>query len=105
RANLAPVDLICGGFPCQDVSGAGKGAGLTGSRSGLWFEFRRIIDEMRPEWVVIENVASGGNRWVDAVTGHLGQLGYGSIPFPLSAFDVGAPHLRKRIFIVAHANG
>lgn len=101
--NLASVDLICGGFPCQDISSAGKGAGLAGSRSGLWFEYARIINELRPEWVVIENVASGARRWVDAVCTHLGQLGYETLPVPLSAKDVGAPHLRKRIFLIAHA--
>ena len=103
--NPPPVDLICGGFPCQDVSSAGKGAGLAGSRSGLWFEFARIVDEARPEWVVVENVASGARRWVDAVCSGLGQLGYETLPIPLSAADVGAPHLRKRIFVVAHAIG
>jgi DNA (cytosine-5)-methyltransferase 1 len=82
RATLAPVDLVCGGFPCQDVSSAGKGAGLAGERSGLWYEFRRIVDELRPEWVVVENVQA--------------------IPFPLSAADVGAWHRRSRVFIVAH---
>lgn len=102
---LAPVDLICGGFPCQDISSAGKGAGLAGSRSGLWFEFARIIREVRPQWVVIENVASGAKRWVDTVCFCLEQCGYETLPVPLSAQDVGAPHLRRRIFIIANANG
>jgi DNA (cytosine-5)-methyltransferase 1 len=104
-ACLAPVDLICGGFPCQDVSSAGKGAGLAGERSGLWREFARVIDEMRPRWVVVENVASGAQRWVDAVVRDLERTGYDSLPVPLSASDVGAPHRRARIFVVAHANG
>lgn len=99
--NLEPVDLICGGFPCQDVSGAGKGAGLAGSRSGLWFEFARIVGELRPRWVVVENVASGAKRWVDAIVAGLGELGYQALPIPLSASDVGAPHKRARIFVVA----
>lgn len=102
-ANLAPVQLICGGFPCQDVSSAGKGAGLAGSRSGLWFEFARVVDEMRPLWVVVENVTSGAKRWVDAVCTGLGQLGYATLPVPLSAEDVGAPYPRQRVFIIAHA--
>ena len=102
-AELAPVDLICGGFPCQDVSSAGKGAGLAGERSGLWREFARIVGELRPSWVVVENVASGARRWVDAVVRDLGQLGYATLPVPLSAADVGAPHRRARIFLVAHA--
>ena len=96
------VDILCGGFPCQDVSAAGKGAGLGGSRSGLWYEFARIVGELRPEWVVVENVASGGNRWVDAVRGDLEREGYTTLPVPLSAADVGAPHLRRRVFIVGH---
>jgi DNA (cytosine-5)-methyltransferase 1 len=99
--SLVPVDLLCGGFPCQDVSGAGKGAGLTGSRSGLWYEFARLVSELRPEWVVVENVASGAVRWVDAICADLAKLGYETLPLPLSAEDVGAPHPRARIFIVA----
>lgn len=101
RRNLAPVDLVCGGFPCQDVSGAGKGAGLAGSRSGLWFEFARIVRELRPQWVIVENVASGAARWVDQVRDGLGRLGYASLPIPLSAASIGAPHKRERIFVVA----
>lgn len=100
-ADLGPVDLICGGFPCQDVSSAGKRAGLAGARSGLWREFARIVGAIRPGWVVVENVASGATRWVDAVVRDLGQLGYASLPLPLSASDVGAPHRRARVFIVA----
>jgi DNA (cytosine-5)-methyltransferase 1 len=100
-----PVDLICGGFPCQDISSAGKGAGLAGSRSGLWGQFARMVRETSPAWVVVENVASGANRWVDAVVSDLDELGYATIPVPLSAQDVGAPHIRRRIFVVAHAHG
>ncbi len=102
-ANPSAVDLICGGFPCQDISAAGKGAGLAGSRSGLWYQFARIVGKTRPDWVVVENVAGGANRWVDAVCGELEQLGYETLPIPVSAEDVGAPHLRRRVFIVAHA--
>jgi len=101
--NLAPVDIICGGFPCQDVSSAGKGAGLAGERSGLWREFARIIKEVAPAWAVVENVASGATRWVDAVVRDLGGLGYDALPLPISAQDVGAPHLRKRVFVIANA--
>lgn len=99
-ANLGSVDLICGGFPCQDVSAAGKGAGLAGARSGLWFEYRRIVAELRPRWVVVENVASGAKRWVDQVCASLGEFGYSTLPIPLEASDLGAPHARARIFIV-----
>lgn len=98
---LAPVDLICGGFPCQDVSSAGKRAGLAGARSGLWFEFRRVVEELRPPFAVVENVASGARAWVDPVTGCLERLGYACLPIPIAAADVGAPHERSRIFIVA----
>jgi len=101
--NLAPVDLVCGGFPCQDISAAGKGDGLDGDRSGLWWEFERVVRELEPRWVVVENVNSGAKRWVDAVRGSLGKLGYETLPIPLAACDVGAPHLRRRIFIVAHS--
>jgi DNA (cytosine-5)-methyltransferase 1 len=101
RANLASVDLICGGFPCQDVSSAGARTGLAGERSGLWREFARIVSELRPEWVLVENVESGAYLWVDAVLCELEKLEYACFPVPLSAEDVGAPHLRRRIFIVA----
>lgn len=101
KHNLQPVDLICGGFPCQDVSSAGKGAGLAGKRSGLWREYARIVSELRPRWVVVENVASGAQRWLDTVVRELEDISYACFPVPLSAFDVGAPHLRRRIFIIA----
>ncbi len=100
-ADLAPVDLICGGFPCQDVSSAGRRAGLTGERSGLWREFARVVGERRPRWVVVENVTSGAARWVDAVVRELEQLGYACLPVPVAASDLGAPHQRARVFIVA----
>ena len=105
RSTLAPVDLICGGFPCKDVSSAGKRAGLTGVHSGLWYEFARIVGEMRPRTVIVENVASGANAWVDAVRRDLERLGYASLPVPVSAADCGALHLRRRVFIVAYADG
>ena len=100
--NLKPVDLICGGFPCQDISYAGKGAGLSGERSGLWYEFARIIREMGPRIVVVENVAALANRGLDAVLGTLADIGYDAEWDCVSAADVGAPHLRKRMFIVAY---
>lgn len=103
KHNLEPVDLICGGFPCQDISSAGKGAGLSGKRSGLWFEFARIVEEMRPRWVVAENVASAASRWVDPVRADLERLGYETLPIPITAEAVGAPHRRARVFLVAYA--
>src|SRR5690606_38549508 len=100
-STLAPVDLICGGFPCQDVSCAGKGAGLAGERSGLWREYARIVGELQPRWVLVENVLSGASRWLDAVARNLGVLGYATLPLPRAAEDVGAPHRRRRLFVVA----
>lgn len=105
-ANLARPDVLCGGFPCQDVSSAGKGAGVKeGTRSGLWFEFRRIASELRPPWIIVENVASGARRWVCLVRGDLESRGYRTRALGIAASDVGAPHRRKRIFIVAHLDG
>jgi len=100
-ASLSMVDVICGGFPCQDVSGAGKDAGLAGARSGLWYEYRRIVSETRPRFVVVENVASGARRWLPHVRRDLHVLGYRTRAFSLSAFAVGAPHLRRRVFVLA----
>lgn len=101
---LFPVDLVCGGFPCQDVSSAGRGEGLAGSRSGLWREFRRVVEELGPRWVVVENVASGAAKWVDAVRGDLERLDYETLPVPLSAHHVGAPHKKRaRVFVIARA--
>lgn len=103
-SNLASVDLICGGFPCQDVSGAGLGAGLDGARSGLWYEYLRILGELRPSLVIVENVASGKGRWLCAVRSGLHALGYRTRAVQVSAADVGLPHRRERIFVVAYAN-
>lgn len=100
-ACLPVADVICGGFPCQDVSAAGKGAGLAGALSGLWREYQRIVSELRPRFVVVENVASGSRRWLPHVRSDLHVLGYRTRAFALSAFDVGAPHLRRRVFVLA----
>lgn len=104
-ATLVPVDVICGGFPCQDVSGAGKGAGLDGARSGLWWEYLRIVEEMRPRIVIVENVAGGAKRWLCAVRGALHELGYRTRAMGVAARDVGAPQRRERIFVVAYTDG
>lgn len=101
-AALAPVDLLCGGFPCQDLSSAGKGAGLGGDRSGLWYGFLHVAQGLRPRWIVVENVASGARRWVDAVRGDLEREGYATLPVTLSAALVGAPHRRERVFVLGH---
>lgn len=99
--NLPAVDLLCGGFPCQDLSLAGKGAGLAGARSGLWFEYARIIGELRPRFVVVENVAALVNRGLHAVLGSLAALGYDAWWDCIPAAAVGAPHRRDRLFVVA----
>ena len=100
---LGPVDVIAGGFPCQDVSVAGQRAGIQdGTRSGLWSEFHRIICELRPRCVFVENVPGLLIDGVGRVLGDLADIGYDAEWEVLSAADVGAPHLRKRIFITAH---
>jgi len=105
KHNLEAVDVICGGFPCQDISHAGKGAGIAeGTRSGLWFEFYRIIRELRPRFIVVENVAAILVRGVDVVLGDLAASGYDAEWQVLPAAAIGAPHARDRCFIIAHAN-
>ena len=98
------IDLICGGFPCQDISFAGKGAGLAGERSGLWSEYARIIGEIRPRYVIVENVAALLGRGLDRVLGDLAALGYDAEWHCIPASAVGAPHRRDRIWIVAYAD-
>lgn len=100
--NLRPVDLICGGFPCTDVSSAGLRKGLGGEASGLWFEFLRVVRAMRPPFVVVENVASGARKWLGPVLCALRGNGYYAHPVAISAASVGAPHERKRVFVVAY---
>jgi DNA (cytosine-5)-methyltransferase 1 len=95
------VDCVAGGFPCQDVSLAGTGAGLDGERSGLWREYARIIDECRPGFVFIENVAALVRRGLDRVLGDLARLGFDAEWGVFSASDVGAPHRRERLFLLA----
>lgn len=102
RHNLEPVDLICGGFPCQDISNAGNRKGIKGERSGLWVEYRRIVRELRPRYVLVENVAALLVRGVDTVLGDLSALGFDAEWGVLRARDVGAPHRRARLFIVAY---
>jgi len=99
------VDLVCGGFPCQDLSVAGKRRGLDGERSGLWFEFARIIDEAQPQWVVIENVpglfSSDGGRDFAVIIQWLANRGYGVGWRVLDSQGFGLAQRRKRVFIVA----
>ena len=96
------IDVICGGFPCQDISLAGKGAGLAGERSGLWREFHRLIKEIKPKFVIIENVAALRSRGLDEILGSLASIGYDAGWHCIPASAVGAPHRRDRIWIVAY---
>lgn len=99
------VDAICGGFPCQDLSEAGERAGIDGERSGLWREFARLIGELRPEVAVVENVPeliSGANgAWFSRVLGDLASLGYNAVWHCIHAADLGAAHIRDRLWIAA----
>lgn len=104
-SECGPVDLVCGGFPCQDISAAGKGAGLSGERSGLWYEMLRIIRAARPAWVLAENVPALRTRGYDAVAAGLEEAGYTVRPLVVGAWAVGAPHKRDRVWIVANATG
>lgn len=125
--HISPVDILCGGFPCQDVSSAGLRAGIKdGTRSGLWSMFAQVIEVIRPPIVIIENVkgllsakahrnlesadSNVGNgsgrpvlRAAGAVLGDLADIGYDAQWATVAASDIGAPHRRERIFIVAHA--
>ena len=96
------IDLLTGGFPCQDISVAGKGEGIEGERSGLWFEMLRLISGIRPRYALIENVPMLLHRGLGRVICDLAQIGYDAEWQIISAADLGAPHLRKRIWIVAY---
>lgn len=95
------VDIITGGFPCQDISAAGKGAGINGERSGLWAEMHRIIREVRPRFAYLENSPMLVSRGLGRVLGDLAEIGYNAVWTCLSAADCGAPHKRERIWILA----
>jgi len=100
------VDLICGGFPCQDISSAntaGPRAGLAGIKSGLWGAYRDILEHLRPRWTVIEN-SPRWRTWAPTVRQDLEQLGMRSVALQLSAGTFGAPHRRPRCVVVANSN-
>jgi len=99
------ADVVCGGFPCQDVSNNGKRAGLSAARSGLYRELVRAIRMVRPRYAVLENVAALLGGGMDRVLGDLAEIGYGAEWACIPACEVEAPHLRDRVFIVAHAYG
>ena len=99
------ADVISGGFPCQDISRAGKRAGLAGTNSGLWREFLRAICMVRPLYAIVENVAALLGRGLGDVLGDLAECRYDAEWNCLQASDVGLPHARERIWIVAHRDG
>jgi DNA (cytosine-5)-methyltransferase 1 len=95
-------NVLCGGFPCQDISVAGKGAGLEGKRSGLWREYARLIGEIRPRFAIVENVAALLGRGLGRVLGDLAALRYDAEWHCIPASHVGAEHGRDRIWIIAY---
>jgi len=99
---VAAIDVICGGFPCQDISSAGLKVGIAGNRSGLWGEYARLIREIRPKFVIVENVSALLARGLDRVLGDMAALGYDAEWHSISAADVGAPHSRERVWIIAY---
>ena len=110
KNEIKTVDVICGGFPCQDLSTAregsrqGRGKGLDGKKSGLYREFIRIIKQVGPRGFVIENVPTLVNRGLETILGEIASLGYDAEWHIVSAASVGGPHLRKRVFIMGYAN-
>lgn len=102
KYNVEPIDILCGGFPCQDISLAGKGEGINGKKSGLWWEMHRIIGELRPRIAIMENVPAITFRGLSDVLGSLSEIGYDAEWTIISAAQFGAPHLRKRWFCVAY---
>jgi DNA (cytosine-5)-methyltransferase 1 len=97
-------DLICGGFPCQDISYAGRGAGIEGERSGLWSEFHRLICDIQPSFVIVENVAALLDRGMGTVLGDLAASGFDAEWSVFPACALGAPHSRERVFLFAHSH-
>lgn len=97
------IDLVCGGFPCQDVSSAGPKTGIDGPRSGLWSEFRRILGKIRPRYAIVENTPGLLVRGMGRVLGELATFGFDALWQSIPAFIVGAAHRRDRVWIVANA--
>lgn len=100
---IGRIDIVTGGFPCQDISLAGSRAGLSGERSGLWSELFRVITEVRPRWAIIENVSGLRTLGADAVLADLAGADYAAWPLVVGAVHAGAPHRRQRVWIVAHS--
>jgi len=99
------VDVVSGGFPCQDISAAGGGAGITGTRSGMWTNMARIISQVRPKYAFVENSSMLTVRGLGTVLGDLSEIGYDCKWLVMGAADVGANHQRDRIWIVAKQMG
>ena len=97
------VDVVCGGFPCQDISVAGKGTGITGERSGLWGEMARIIGAIRPRFAFVENSPMLAIRGLDRVLGDLSEMGYDARWCVIGAGHIGGSHLRERMWILANS--
>ncbi len=104
-SRFSGVWCISGGFPCQDISVAGKGEGIDGERSGLWTHMRRAISVCRPRWALIENVPALRTRGADRVLADMEGLGYTCWPLVVGAWAVGAPHRRNRVWIVGRNMG
>ena len=101
---LPKVDVLTGGFPCQDISTNGKGKGIFGPRSGLWKEFARAIRCLQPRYAFIENVSSLANLGLNEVLADIAKEGYDAEWFDIRASDFKAPHIRERLFIIAYPN-
>lgn len=104
RADGIAVDVLCGGFPCQDISIAGSRAGLDGERSGLWLEYLRLIGELGPRYAVMENSAALLDGQLCRILGKLAEIRYDAEWHAISAAHVGAPHERDRVWLVAYPN-
>jgi DNA (cytosine-5)-methyltransferase 1 len=96
------VDVVSGGFPCQDISCAGRGEGITGERSGLWKEMARVVCEVRPQYVLVENSPTLTSRGLGVVLGDLAEMGFDAEWGVFSACSVGQPHTRERLFLLAY---
>ena len=105
KHNLESVDVMCGGYPCQDIANSSStGTGLDGERSGLWREYKRLIRCLRPRFVVVENSANLLNRGFGRLLRDLATSGYDAEWRVFSAYEFGAPHRRERLYIVAYSN-
>jgi DNA (cytosine-5)-methyltransferase 1 len=103
RERCGEIELVAGGFPCQDLSTAGEGEGLDGQRSRLWWEMLRVVREVRPGWVLVENVPALRTRGGDRVLAGLAEAGYTARPLVVGAHHAGADHIRRRVWILANA--